>query len=106
MNKTKLLKLVRKLAKKEKTNFNSTDVDLLFHEIEKQVDIPFSMYGRSDGGFDGNYWLQVEYYSKKIKQTIIWNYDVGNFDDADELTDFIINTSKEVKNFERKLTNI
>ena len=104
MNKTKLLKLVKKLAKENETDFQSdSGTEQLFHNIDMKIDLLFELNMHYTGD---DSWLEVFYYSKKLGKNILWNYDVGNFDDADELTDFIINTSKEIRTFERKLIKI
>ena len=104
MNKQDILKEIKKITKKNGVDLTYDEqVERLFYELEQKLDLNFSVYLRSSVN-DG--WLQCEYHSKKLGKTIIWNYEVGNFDDFEEMADFIINTTKEIKVFERKLTKI
>jgi len=107
MTKQELQKKIKKIIIKKFDNecdFTSdSDMDLLFCDIEQDGLMDFTVNGRGDfGGTD--YWLQTEYYSKKLQKTIIWSHDTGSFDDIEEVADFIINTTKEIRAFEKKLT--
>lgn len=108
MKKQELKKEIKRIINREMSgemDFRSdTDTDLLFQQLEQHGAVTlFSVYGRGDYSSD-NYWLQTEYYSKKLQMTVIWSYDTGNFDDIDEVVDFIINTSKELRAFEKSLS--
>lgn len=106
--KKELLKIIKKIEKKNGVKYDlrdDNDADLLFADLKQAGVMDFGVYGRGDfGGSD--YWLQAEYYSKKLQRTVIWDHDVGNFDDIDEVADFIIHTSKELVAFEKKLKKI
>ena len=103
MTKKDILKAIREIEKEDgKTDFSyDENVDRLFYDIAQRIELPFDCYLRNSSG--GDSWLQSEYYSDKLRKTIIWNYDVGNFDDKNELADFIIRESKEIEAFEAKL---
>ena len=105
MTKEGILKEIEGIVK-ENGEYDLTydeQTERLFYEIGLKIELPFDVYSRqiTDDG-----WLQAEYYSSKLGKTIIWNYDVGNFDDYDEVADFIIDTSKEIEDFERQLPNL
>lgn len=105
--KNEILKAIKKCVNDYGQDYDLTydeQAERLFCDIFQILETPFSVYLRNDG--QSEYWLQVEYYSNKIRKTIIWDYDLRNFDDYDEVVDFIINTTKEIKSFERKLTKI
>ena len=86
---------------------NLSEMDTILHicaDLELNFNIPFcvELRGSTDGG---EYWLQVEYYSKKLKKTIIWNYDwETSFVDANELVDTLIETAKDIESFEKKIS--
>jgi len=51
-----------------------------------------------------DYWLQADYYSNKIKKTIIFDYDYqSNYENLEELADVYIATAKKIEEFEKKL---
>lgn len=80
------------------------DIEYLINQIEQNYNLIFGVYVR--GSSDGmDFWLQAEYWSKKLKKTIIWDYDWNsNFENEDELIEVINNTSKEIKDFESRLS--
>lgn len=50
-------------------------------------------------------WVQVEYYSNKIKKTIVWDYDVDyNFGNIEAFTKTLEEYEKEIKRFESKIS--
>jgi len=71
--------------------------------ITQYFDLDFDLYLRNGNNYS---WLQTEYFSNKIGKTIIWDYNTGNFDDADEIFDWIIRTEKEIKDFEELLPDL
>lgn len=79
------------------------DVDNFYYFLEDKLGLPFSLYYRA--GRDES-WLQCDYFSDKIRKTIVMSHDVGDFDDDDELADFIVSMAEEVKELEDRLTKI
>lgn len=103
MQKEKLLKCIKDYADDLGRAVDYGDdyqVENLFYWIETEIGLDFALYQRSS---TSDSWMQCEYYSHKLRKTVIWSYDVGNFDDADEMADYIINTGAEIKAFEEKL---
>ena len=105
--KEKLLKFIKDEENGIKFPLNDND-DIKFacYEItENFLELPFQVEYRSNG--DSDYWIQIEYCSAKINQTIIWNYDFENwFKSAEELVDALLTTKKGIDKFEKKLTAI
>lgn len=77
----------------------------MFQYLTQSLDLELSveLRGSADGA---DFWLQAEYYSQKLGKTIIWQYEVGNFDDYDEVADYIIETEQEIEEFERSLPEL
>jgi hypothetical protein len=62
----------------------------------------FSVSMRGDAG--GDYWIQEEYYSEKLKKTIIWDYDANDyFENKDDLIAYIETTHNDIIDFEKKI---
>lgn len=104
MTKKEILEAIKLIEKKNKVKYDlrsDEDTNQLFFELSQKIDIPFEIYARST---EDDYWLQCEYYSRKLQKTIIWSHDVGNFDDTKEVADYIIHITREVKEFESKLS--
>lgn len=104
MKKEKILKAIKKCINDYGQDYDlesDNGTEQLFCDIFQILETPFSVYMRN---CENDYWLQCEYWSNKLKKTIIWNYDVGNFDDYDEVADYIVNTTKEIKAFEKNIT--
>lgn len=95
----------------EKGNFDfgyNTDIDYLFEHLQQELGEDIMSF---DVGLRGNasgedWWLQTEYYSRKLGKAIIWEYDTGDFDDVEEVADFIIRTEQEIAEFERQLPDL
>lgn len=102
MTKEKILEVIKKLGNDYDLSYDF-DTEKLFHDIDCEIGLPFDI---TNGGNDSDSWLECGYYSNKIRKYIQMNCDVGNFDDYDEVADYIINTSKEIADFEAKLTKI
>ncbi len=105
MTKEKILEAIKEAEiKRQGGEFDlrsDTEAESLFYELALLIDLPFYV-GIKQTDNDG--WTECDYWSEKLKKTVIWNSDVGNFDDYDEVADFIINTSKEIKDFEERIT--
>jgi hypothetical protein len=100
--KQEILKEIKKLKKKFDLTYDE-QTEQLFFELEQKLNLNFSICGR--GNINGtDFWLQCEYYSLKIRKTIIWSYDIGNFDDYNEIADYIIHTTNEIQDFENRLS--
>lgn len=108
MTKEKILQTIIDLEKEKGTYdlTSDTDTELLFYELEKELNLNlnFGLYQRNNTDMD--YWLQTEYYSYNLGKTIIWSHDAGNFDDANEVADYIITTTQEIKDFEARLPKL
>jgi len=104
MDKEKILKVIQNaIIESGGEEFDLTsdnDIEILFNNIVQSLDLPFNYYLRNG---NEDYWTQIEYYSNKIRKTIIWDYDAGNYDDYDELADAILNLKREIDEFEEKL---
>jgi len=66
------------------------------NRLEGEGLINFGIYDRGD---NGDYWLEVEYYSK-IGKTIIWDSQFCFGEDVNELADILIDTQKSIDEFE------
>ena len=78
------------------------DISELSLEIEREFDTDFSIEVR---GNDCDFWLQVEYYSKKLNKAIIFDYNfIDSFDGVDEFVDVYLETQKAVEEFEKKIS--
>ena len=83
-------------------DFNLIDdeqTERLYTYLTQNLDLESAYYVRNG---NGDYWNQIEYYSKKLHKTIIWDYD--DYDDYDELADSILSVEKEIAEFEAKIT--
>ena len=77
------------------------DVIDLSEELERLGVTNFSLVRRNA---DSDYWLQVEYYSRKIQKTIIWDYDYNSaFEGIDDFVENITTTCNEIGGFEKRL---
>jgi len=107
MTRQKILDTIKEIEA-EKGTFDLTydeQIDRLFVYLTQNLDLGLSVELRSNAnGLD--YWLQTEYYSRKLGKTIIWDYDTGNFDDYDEVADYIIETEAEIEDFEERLPDL
>ena len=78
------------------------DISDLSYDVEMEFNIDFSIEVR---GNDCDFWLQVEYYSKKLNKTIIFDYDfIDKFDGVDEFVDVYLATHKAIEEFEEKIS--
>ncbi len=77
---------------------------MLFNEIDNnEIELLFSV--SLVGTNSSDWWLQADYYSKKIGKTIIWDYDfLDSYENVEELISVITRTNKEVEDFENKLS--
>ena len=61
------------------------------------------IYEYRESGTDS--WIQIEYYSDKIKKTIIWDYDARyNFENIKVFAKTLEEYEKEIEEFENKLS--
>lgn len=101
LTKKKILEEIKEYEGGEETDYRYDEqVEFLFYHLETELELPFSYVCRSS--LSDN-WLQVEYNNSKIGHVIIWDYDAGNPDDADEVADIILKTVKELEEFESKI---
>ena len=78
-------------------------VENYYYFLEDKLSLPFCLVYR--GGRDES-WLQCEYWSKAIGKTIIMDGEVGDFEDDEEVADYIVRMNGEVLEIERKLPDI
>ena len=80
------------------------DIIELSYELENQSIISFGLHSRgSEDGMD--YWTQCEYHSKKIRRTIIFNYDYDDcFDSLEEFAEKLAATESYIQRFESRLS--
>jgi hypothetical protein len=104
-------KLKRALRKFEEENDeikypldSKEDIEYLANQLEQIIDLPFGLYIR--GSSDGmDFWLQCEYYSKKLQKTIIWDHDfTDSYEGEAELIDRLVCADKCIRAFERRLS--
>jgi len=83
---------------------DSETIEQIVTHIEQQFDLPFGVYIR--GSSDGmDYWLQAEYYSKKLKVGVIWDYDFsGSFESEADLIETLTMMANEIIKFEKRIT--
>ncbi len=108
MTKEKVLESIKKCVRDYGGDYNlnyDEATDSLFHSLDQVIGLDFAIELRSNACGD-DYWLQCEYWSEKLKKTVIWDYDVGNFDDYNEVADYVIRTTKLIKDFEAKISLI
>ncbi len=68
------------------------------------VDLMIAIELRCDSG-GTDYWLQAEYYSRKIGKTIIFDYDFQDyFENAEEFAGVLSRAEDEVREFEKRLS--
>jgi L-rhamnose mutarotase len=80
---------------------NRRDLENFTTELENAGIINFSIYQRYS---DDDFWLQIEYYSPKIRKTIIFDYDFNDiFEDIDQLAEELAKKEKEVRDFESNI---
>jgi len=74
------------------------------YNLENAGIISFGLHSRcSEDGTD--YWTQAEYHSKKIRKTIIYNYDYQEeFDSLSDFADKLASTEAYIQEFESKLS--
>ena len=73
----------------------------LFYNLQSKWLVDFSVYFRKSET-EVN-WLQVEYYSNKLKKTIILDYDFNDtFEDVEEIMEEIKRINKEIEFIENK----
>ncbi len=108
MTKEKILQAITQAENESGGEFDLTydeQTECLFDYLTQTLDLRLSVKTRSDAS-GSDYWLQAEYYSDKLQKTIVWKYEVGNFDDYDEVTDYIIRTEKEIAELEAQLPDL
>lgn len=102
MNKKDLLKTINEIVENDDSYDLESDsgTEQLFNDLENKIGLEFSIVAINR---DCDGWLECQYYSKAIGKNIIWDVEVGNFDDYEEVVGYIINTTKEIKDFESRL---
>ena len=103
INKKELTKFVENYIKKSNYfNWNDKDnISELSLEIENKLDSDFSIEVRRT---EFDFWLQLEYYSRKLNKTIIFDYDfIDYFDGINDFVDIYLATHKTIKEFEKKI---
>lgn len=78
-------------------------VENYYYFLEDKLSLPFCLVYRA--GRD-NAWLQCEYWSKALGKTIIMDGEVGDFEDDEEVADYLVRMNEEVLEIERKLPDI
>lgn len=79
------------------------EINTIFERLESEGIIDYGVYVRSNDS--GDYWLQCEYYSKKIRKTIILDCDFTSyFEDEDDLINKCIEVQENVIDFESRLS--
>ena len=81
------------------SKYDKFDIVNIVNEMEEEEIINFSIHERNT---DGDYWLQVEYYSNKIGKTLIWDYNFWEGDTNEEFIDILFNLQEEINKFETK----
>jgi len=80
------------------------DISKLANILEENENINFCLEVRGSWSGD-DYWLQAEYYSKKLGNTIIWDYHYpSSFESIDEFAETIMRTSSEICEWEKLIT--
>jgi len=106
MTKEKILQTIQQVEAENGNVFDlrfCEDIERLFHYLTQSLDLELSVELRES---EMDSWLQTEYWSRKLGKAIIWDYDTGNFDDYDEVADYIIRTEQEIANFEARLPEL
>ena len=106
MTKEKILETIKQAETENGNEFDLTydeQTDRLFDYLTQSLDLELSVELRES---ITDSWLQCEYYSQNLGKAIIWQYDVGNFDDYEEVADFIIRTEQKIKEFEARLPKL
>ncbi len=82
-------------------NLESGDITNFVKELEIEGLINFSVEERTNE--NGDWWLQLEYYSNKLQKTIIFDYDFcEKYDTIDELAKDIIEYKNKIDILESK----
>jgi hypothetical protein len=102
MTKKDILKIIEKSEQSFDLEYYE-DIERLFYLLAQNFNLEMSVELRQS---DMDSWLQTEYYSNKLGKTIIMHYDVGHFEDYEEVAEYIIETEKEIAEFERQLPNL
>lgn len=106
MTKEKILETIKQAETENGNEFDLTydeQTDRLFNYLTQSLDLELSVELRES---TTDSWLQCEYYSRKLGKAIIWKYDTGDFDDVEEVADFIIRTEQEIADFEARLPKL
>src|SRR5574343_259782 len=102
MTKKQLQSKISKILKENGKPCCYEDYDFLWHEIDRAVDLAFTVYVRSSLNGDDT-WLQSEAYIPKLGKTIIWDYDFEEYDNVKDIVEQIERTNTEIKSFEDKI---
>lgn len=85
------------------------DIVEIFEELEEKDLIDFQAVEREDG--NGDNYLTIEYYSRKIDKQIIFDYDFDSFFDSEgdltaseKITERVIKLEREINKFEGRLS--
>lgn len=81
-------------------NLELEQAEMLMFAIGEEVELGFSAEIR---GRDTDYWLQVEYWSKKLGKSIIWQYSLILPTTPEGIIDYLERTQKEIKLFEKRI---
>jgi hypothetical protein len=92
----------------DKIKYPLDDIDYIeqisSHIEQRMPETYFGLYVRGSSGGD-DFWLQCEYYSKKLQQTIIWSYDfTDSYESEEDLIEVLTCTERDLKAFERRLS--
>jgi len=79
---------------------NDGDAKIVFDYVAQNLGLSYRLILREE---DGDGWVEMHYFSEKIGRGIIWDCNVGNFDDLSEMADYIIHIQEEITAFEKAL---
>lgn len=98
-----IIKTIKNILKDKTIDWSYTeDLQTLSLELESRGEINFCLEEKSGGS---DYWLQAEYYSKKLKKTIVWDHSFqDSFEGVDEFAETVMRTSSEICEFEKRIT--
>ncbi len=104
--KNKIVKACKEYIKETGSEIVLDDIKEIveaFQFIEDEVELLLDIELRGDvNGYD--FWLQAEYYSKKLQKAIIFDYDwASTFADIEEFADSIVHTENEIIAFEKRI---
>lgn len=97
-------KNLKNVIKNDDLYFNDLeDIEASIHKIDKQFSLNWYVVIRSTPD-ESDFWLECDYYSKKIGKTIVFNTDfINSFNNIDDFVETILQYDTNIKNFENNL---